>query len=392
MYDLYKKLIEYSEGDIYPFCMPGHKRQVTVRDMLKTDQSAPAGRNHCYGPNPEVDPYTIDITEVEGFDDLHRADGILKEITDKAEKIYKVPHAYMSVNGSTACNLAAVNAMPDEGRLLIAANCHPSVFNGAKLSNRKVVEIAPEWVGKCGIYGGLLPQNVENALKGYPDIRAVVITSPSYDGFISDVKSIAEIVHAHGAKLIVDEAHGAHLPFCKRLPESALYQGADIVVHSLHKTLGSLNQTAMAFVADDELAENFREKLLMVTTTSPSYVLMASIEAAVDWAGENRKRFEAYTDKLFELRTELKAFSEIGLIDDEMTGRYGITEIDKAKLLFSPEHMSGDELYMKFYNDHKLQFEKHGHKHALAMTTIFDTDEGFERLKAAAGKIYKNSQ
>ena len=367
MNDLYEKLIEYSKSDIYPFCMPGHKRNFSVEGI--------------------TDPYQIDITEVEGFDDLHRAEGILKEITNKAERLYNAKHVLMSVNGSTALNIAAVNSVPEDGRILIAANCHRSVFNGAKLSKRKVVEIAPAWFSKGAVYGGVSAEDVERAFKGYPDIRALVITSPSYEGFVSDVKKIAEVVHAHNAYLIVDEAHGAHLPFCKSLPESAIYLGADIVIHSLHKTMGSLNQTALGFVQNEELFESFKEKLLMVTTTSPSYVLMASIEAALDFAESNKNKFEEYEKKLFALRKELLKNSNLHLVDDEIIGSYNITGLDKAKIMLLDKRMSGEELYFKLLNDFKLQFEKHGDKYALAMTTAFDTDEGYERLIKAAKKI-----
>lgn len=417
---LFEKLMKYAQSDIYPFCMPGHKRQNRLPALP--------------GAKP-FDPYQLDITEVEGFDDLHRAKGILKDITDHASEVYarldpaaqdagqaanvpagqneiaiKAPAVFMSVNGSTACNLAAVNAMPEEGPVLIAANCHRSVFHGAKISNRKVIELAPQWISPLAIYGGISPQDVENAFRGYPDIKALVITSPSYEGFVSDVQAIANIVHAHGAYLIVDEAHGAHLPFCKDLPASAIYLGADIVIHSLHKTVGSLNQTALAFVNRDELKEPFHEKLLLFTTTSPSYLLMASIEQAILWAEANPEAFDDYYQRLSQLRKDLqatcgkaewihrpedkacpRALSEkndrLCVIDKSIVGTYNIFDLDEAKLLFYKKGMSGEALYRSFYHDFRLQFEKYGDRYALAMTTVWDTPGGFSRLLEATKRL-----
>ena len=365
--ELFERLVEYSKSDIYPFCMPGHKRQLRV-------------------PGAEQ-AYAMDITEVEGFDDLHRADGILKAITEEAQKIYKVPHAFMSVNGSTACNLAAANCIPGDGALLVAANCHCSVFNGAKLSKREVIEIAPAWVPITGTYGGISPAEVENAFRGYPKIKAFIMTSPSYEGFVSDIKSIADVVHAHDAYLIVDEAHGAHLPFCKDMPESALYLGADIVVHSLHKTLGSLNQTAMAFVMNEHLAESFAEKLLMFTTTSPSYLLMASIHHSVRNAGEHPELFDDYYKLLTNARSKLLQNKNIGIVDNDIIGRYNIFGLDTAKIMLIPKKISGNELYYKLLNDFNLQLEKHDEKYATAMTAFADTVDGFERLVKATAEI-----
>lgn len=365
--ELFERLEEYSKSDIYPFCMPGHKR------ILKVSGAEQA--------------YALDITEVEGFDDLHRANGILKDITDEAEKLYGVPHAFMSVNGSTACNLAAANCIPDDGALLVAANCHCSVFNGAKLSGREVIEIAPAWVPLTATYGAISPAEVKNAFRGYPKIKAFILTSPSYEGFVSDIKSIADVVHAHNAYLIVDEAHGAHLPFCKKMPESALYLGADIVVHSLHKTLGSLNQTAMAFVNNENLAESFAEKLLMFTTTSPSYILMASIHHAIRNAAQHPECFESYYELLCKTRNRLSQNKNIGIVDNDIIGRYNIFGLDTAKIMLIPKNISGNELYFRLLDDFSLQLEKHDEKYAMAMTSFADTACGFERLAKAARKI-----
>ncbi len=407
---LFDMLIEYGESDIYPFCMPGHKQRVSVCEI--------------------DDPYKADITEMVGFDDLHDPEGIIKDIMDEACEVYKYPHAFISVNGSTACNLAALSVIPDGGPVLVAANCHRSVFNGAKINKRNVIELAPEWIGEWGIYGGVSPQAVENAFRGYPDIKGFVLTSPTYEGFISDIPEIAKIVHSHGAILIVDEAHGAHLPFSDRFANSALEAGRtwhagssgqenpaaagpkggrhdreisaaanpkegrhdrileeapDIVIQSLHKSLGSLNQTAMMFVLSDSLAEAANEKLLMYTTTSPSYLLMASIQKAIRTAAseEGRQMEDHFLDKLCECYAGLRGLSEIRLLDDTLTGTHAIKEHDITKMVFVCRGLTGEEFFFRMYDDYKLQLEKYGDHYVVAQTTFYDTDEGFDRLCAA---------
>ncbi len=392
---LFDRLIEYRESDIYPFCMPGHKQRVSV----------------CGIDNP----YKADITEMVGFDDLHDPEGIIKDIMDEACEIYKYPHAFISVNGSTACNLAALSVVPEGGPVLIAANCHRSVFNGAKINRRSVIELAPEWIGEWGIYGGVSPRAVENAFRGYPGIKGFVLTSPTYEGFISDVPEIAKIVHSHGAILIVDEAHGAHLPFSDRFAHSALEAGRtwhacsgdrenpaaadlrrerhdriagetpDIVIQSLHKSLGSLNQTAMMFVSDDSLAKTANEELLMYTTTSPSYLLMASMQKAIRTAAsdEGRQMTDHFMNKLCECYAGLKGLSGIRLLNDTLTGTHAIKEHDITKMVFACKGLTGEEFFFRMYDDYRLQLEKYGDHYVVAQTTFYDTDEGFDRLCAA---------
>jgi len=366
---LYDKLREYNRSGIYPFCMPGHKQRLSV---------------------PGVDdPYQMDITEMEGFDDLHDPHGVIRNIMDLAAEVYKCANVYISVNGSTACNLAALYTVPEGGPVLIAANCHRSVFNGAKIARRNVIELAPEWLSSARIYGGIMPENVEKTFRGYPDIKALVITSPTYEGFVSDIETIAGIVHSHGALLIVDEAHGAHLPFGNQMPVSALRCGADIVIQSFHKTMGSLNQTAWMFVPNEEIAQKAWDALKMFTTTSPSYLLMASMEEALLRAvsKEGEQAFAIYEERLGGCRRHLAGLENIEFIDEKYKGRYAIMDIDPSKLVFASHKISGREMVLRMLNEHHIQLEKYGDHYAVAMTSFYDTEEGFERLLEAVWEL-----
>lgn len=195
------------------------------------------------------------------------------------------------------------------GRFLMARNCHRSAYHGAELRGAKTVYLYPQYIPELGINGAILPEDVENALQKpiiekkqqadgktekdsggdreknriQTDIQAVMIVSPTYDGVCSDVRRIAGICHRYGVPLIVDQAHGAHFPFSKYFPEDAVSAGADVVIQSVHKTLPAMTQTALLHV-QGEIAnrERIRKFLSIYQSSSPSYVLMASIDACVD--------------------------------------------------------------------------------------------------------------
>ena len=371
---LFRKLYEYSSSDIYPFCMPGHKR--------------------AFAPEYIKSPYDIDITEVPGFDDLQKCEGILGEIQADFSKIYGCGNVFMSVNGSSACNLACIIALPEGGRLLIGSNCHRSVFNACKINKRKALLIDPADM-PAGLKGGISAQDAQRSFDEYGDIRALIVTSPTYEGFTSDIAQLADIAHSHGALLIVDEAHGAHLPFCggEYFPPSALYQGADIVIQSLHKTLPSLNQTSLIFVLHDkELAAKVKESLNMVMTTSPSYILMASAQEAVSFAAKNPESFKEYEKRLISLRQRLSELKNIHLVDKNAAGNYNIADLDPGKIVLCTDKargMSGGELFRLLLDKYHLQLEKYEEGFVLAMTSVMDTDSAFERLCAALLEIDK---
>ena len=219
-----------------------------------------------------------------------------------------------------------------------------------------------------------------------------MITSPTYEGFLSDVQTIAEIAHKHEAILIVDEAHGAHLPYHDSFPVSAIYLGADIVVQSLHKTLPSLNQTALVFVnGDDVLARRVERALSTFTTTSPSYGLLASCEYCVEWCVENEEEFNEYVEMLKVFRERYKNLQAVDLLGEELIGQYHIFDMDPSKLTFVSRQMSGADLGRYLLKEHKLQMEAAGCRHVLAMTSVMDIESGFERLYkglAAAARVH----
>ena len=367
MKSLYKKLKEYSESDYYGFHMPGHKR------------------NLCFS---QVElPYEIDITEIEGFDDLHHPQGILKELQKRASRIYHAQETAVLINGSTAGILSAILGVTEEGdKILIARNCHKSVYHAVVLNKLIPIYIYPEFYPDKYLNGEIDPEAVQKILQEIPNIRAVVITSPTYDGVLSDVAKISAVVHQYKIPLIVDEAHGAHFGFHPYFPENANQKGADIVIHSLHKTLPSLTQTALLHkngsIVDWQRVCYYLD---MLQTSSPSYVLMASIDVCISKIEEKgAEYFEDYVQLLKETRKELQKLKKLNL---QQTREY-----DLSKIVISARdtEYTGKDIYNILLKKYHLQMEMAAGSYVLGMTSVADTPEGMQRLHSALLEIDRN--
>lgn len=387
---LYNRLEAYGQSDYYGFHMPGHKRNEKIMENTL--------------------PYKLDITEIEGFDDLHHAKGLLKAAQERAAKVYHAEETCYLVNGSTVGILSAILGCTRKGeRILMARNCHKSVYAAVYMNALTPVYIYPEYDVKNGLNGVVDAEKIREVL--YADckreaqeqgkevqagkvpsvqknrIQAVVITSPTYDGVVSDVQSIAAAAHEFGIPLIVDEAHGAHFGFHPYFPENANQQGADVVIHSLHKTLPSLTQTALLHMNGNVAnRERIRKYVHMLQTSSPSYVLMASIDECIHFlekqkAANTKSVFESYTKRLEKLRAELGRLEQLRLVE---TNSY-----DRSKIVISTRGTaySGKQLYEELIIKYHLQMEMASREYVLAMTSVCDTDDGFERLKCALSEI-----
>lgn len=369
---LYKKLEEYAKTDDYPFHMPGHKR-----NPLSLAGDFPVER---------------DITEIYGFDNLHHPTGILKKAQEAAAELYGVKESFYSINGSTGSILAAVSASVKKGgHILIARNCHKAVYHAIYLRELKVSYIYPQEDSDLGINGGISAGNVERCLQENPDIEAVLITSPTYDGIVSDVKKIADITHGYGIPLIVDEAHGAHFHFSDYFPASAADLGADLVIHSVHKTLPSMTQTSLLHRCSDMVDRNLLVRFMGIyQSSSPSYILMAGIDACMDQLkNKGHEMFYEYTRNLEKARRRLSACSHIRLVTPAPGEDTQIYDFDRSKILLSTVHSSfnGKRLYDILREEFHLEMEMEAEKYVLALTSAGDTEEGFERLCSAVEEI-----
>lgn len=357
-----QKLIEYTQSNIYPFHMPGHKRR----------------------PIDFPNPYTIDITEIDGFDNLHHAEEILRDAQQRAAELYGAKRSFYLVNGSTCGILAAIcAAAPKKSRILVARNSHKAVYHGIFLNEYDAVYLYPE-VADIGIQGQITADAVEEKLTLYPDIAAVVITSPTYDGVVSDIRSIAETVHRRGIPLIVDEAHGAHFGFGGGFPENAVKLGADVVIVSLHKTLPSFTQTALLHVCSDRIKEKDIAKYLGIfETSSPSYIFMAGMEKCIRMVkDEGQELFSNYRKLLDDFYAKAGKLAQIHVLTKADLSERESYAFDDGKILMfpDPDYLNGKELYDMLLSEYRLQMEMVTDKYVVAMTSIMDTQEGFDRL------------
>lgn len=360
--DLYERLAAYAKSDYYPFHMPGHKRSELNF----------------------VNPYKIDLTEIDGFDNLHHAEEILLKSQKRLEKIYHSKKSYYLINGSTCGLLSAIGALVKaDDRILIARNCHKSVYNAVKLFRLNAEYVHPE-IMKYGIQGKINPEQIEDSFKKYQDTKLVVITSPTYDGIVSDIRKIADIVHKYHAYLIIDEAHGAHFSMSSYFPESAIGQGADIVVHSLHKTLPSFTQTAALHVVSDSVdCTKLEEMLGVFESSSPSYLLMAGIDRCVGMMERSGKHlFDQYQEKLSRFYAACEKLKHLHILTEKDYKEYNVAAIDHGKIIIHTDDVwiDGVKLYDLLLERYHLQMEMYSAQYVLAMTSIMDTQEGFDRL------------
>lgn len=374
---LYARLKKYGKTDAYPFHMPGHKR----REMEFEN------------------PFAFDITEIDGFDDLHHPAGILKEAMEGAAALYGSDATFFLVNGSTCGILAAISAaVHPGGRILIGRNCHKSVYQAALVNQLETEYLYPDILEDFCCAGGITAEQVEVALRQdrAGKIKCVVITSPTYEGLVSDVGKIAKAVHRHDALLIVDEAHGAHFPFHPFFPRPALELGADAVIQSLHKTLPSLTQTALLHVKGDRISRNRVETYLRVyQSSSPSYVLLASIDQCIRFLAGSRGKeaMENYVKHLKEVRRELSGLKHIKLLGETLAGSHGIYALDQGKLVLSVNGtgMPGKAFYQRLREKYHLQPEMYTDRTVTLITSVNDSRQGFDRLLEAAGEIDRES-
>lgn len=365
---LEEELEKYGQSDYYAFHMPGHKRQMSDAAIAH--------------------PFSIDITEIDGFDNLHHATAILQDAQEEAAEFYGVQESIFSVNGSTAALLSVVSAAVRRGgKILMARNCHKAVYHAVYLRDLEAKYLYPKWELQTAMVNGpIRPADVELALEADVDIQAVLITSPTYDGVVSDVAAIAAIAHRYGVPLLVDEAHGAHFGLHPYFPVSAVKLGADVVVQSLHKTLPALTQTAILHRCSDRVSSEALHRFMGIyQTSSPSYVLMSSITSCIHvMKDQGNVLFGNYVNLLQTCRERLKELKRIHLVEAEI--------MDPSKLVLSVENLSmtGSQLYTILLEKYHLQMEMEAPGYVLALTSVGDTEEGFMRLCAALEEIDRN--
>lgn len=377
---LLEALARHSTGGPAPMHMPGHKRNAALAPYLSALGAA------------------WDITEIHGFDDLHEAEGILKDSMDRAARLWGAQRSFYLVNGSTCGILAGIRAAAGRGgKVILSRGCHKSVYHALELCGAVPVWLAPPVDESFGVLASITPEQVRAALAAHPDAKLLVLTSPTYEGVISDLAAICAAAHAAGVPMLVDEAHGAHLGLAPGWPAGAVAAGADVVVQSLHKTLPSLTQTGILHQQGDLIsAEALARQLGIFETSSPSYLLMASMDGCVDLlerrGGELFARWQAALAAFDRAIAGLARLRVLCHGADTPEQHPGIFAHDPGKLVISTRStaLTGPGLMARLREEFSIELEMASGDWAIAMTGLGDTEENLLRLARALMAIDKS--
>ena len=346
----------------------------------------------------------LDITEVDPLDNLHCPEGVIKEAQELLAKTYKAKKAYFLVNGSSSGNLAAMFSAFDEGdEVLVERNCHKSIYNGLILRKLKVKYIEPIIDDENGVF---LPPNKENIYKTLGESlnpKGIILTYPNYFGITYDIEDIIIDLKSRGLKVIIDGAHGAHFGINKRLPKSVASLG-DYVVLSAHKTLPALTQGAYLLVNEENSVLEFYLKAFM--TTSPSYLIMASLDYAryyLDNYGE--KDYEKLIDIAEKWKAKINKLKKVHILcKDDLNKQYKDRIINEAKIkskqeydidlsryiLILPKGYSGHKL-LDYLRTQKIQAEMSFSRGVVLILSPFNSEEDFNIIYEAISNLEMNS-
>lgn len=325
---LVEALEKYAKAGVYPLHTPGHKG----------GRGAARSLHALLGERA----LTSDVSLMSELDDIHKPSTCLKEAQTLAAKLYGARQSFFAVNGTTgAIHGMLLGALEPGDKILLTRNAHTSVYGGLVLAGLKPIYLLPYYDEEWNLSLEVTPEQIAQALEAEPDIKAVLITSPTYYGLAADLIKIAEIVHSHKAVLLVDEAHGPHLGFSPLLPPSALQCGADAVAQSTHKLVGALTQCSMLHVQGQRLKiEKMAAAMSLVTTTSPNYLLMASLDAARAQLADNGQAMaEAAIHASEVLRKKLRTIPGLMVLDGDIIGRGGVAALDKTKVTINVRNL-----------------------------------------------------
>lgn len=356
-----------SDSGVTPMHMPGHKRSGNMPKYLRE-----LGAQY-------------DITEIDGFDDLHDPKGIIKDIEDRAAVLWGARRSRILVGGSTCGVLAAVYAVTRRGDgIIMARGCHRSVYHAVELKGLVPTYIPNRFDEISGMLLSTDPLDVKNAIAKKPNSSVVVITSPTYEGVISDIAEIAKTVHEAGMVLIIDEAHGAHLGM-GGFADGAVKCGADIVIQSLHKTLQCLTQTAVVHNCTDRIDDSaLAHAIDIFETSSPSYLLMASVDGCINTLNDSEAR--RWNENIYANAEKLKTLNHLHLAINDLPN--GCFDFDVSKLtVLTDGRISGYKLGEILREEYKIEIEMAAPGYIVAMSGMGDSKETISAFADAIDDI-----
>jgi arginine/lysine/ornithine decarboxylase len=366
---LVEGLLKYAEENNISFSMPGHKAGA---GFLGTKE----------GKRLYDNLFKIDITEVEGVDNLHHPEGIIKEAQELLSNFYGSKKSYFLVNGSTSGNLAMIFSSFNEGdKIIVERNCHRSIFNGIIMRKLKPIYIRNKISKKYNAPMSIDMEHFSCLLNDNKDAKGIIITYPNYYGICSDLKTIISKARENNMRILVDSAHGAHFGVNEKLPYSAVKLGADMVVTSSHKTLPSFTQTAYLHVGENVDIDKVDFYVSAFLSTSPSYMLMSSMDYGRYYLeGYGRQAYEELIDRANKYREELNKLQWLHVLGEDKENYY---DIDLSRFVINVKNgLSGHKL-LDYLRSRKIQCEMSDASNVVLIFSTFNCEEDFEALYKA---------
>jgi len=375
---LFDALVSLAESRKVSFHTPGHKSGKGISTRFKK----------FVGPNI----FSIDLTTLDEVDCLQKPVGVIKEAQELAAEAYGADHSFFLINGTTGGNHALILATCQPGdEILVARNAHKSILTGIILAGAHPHFFMPEWDEGLGIPLNVKADSLRSALEAHPRSKALILTSPNYYGITADLKTLFKVAKEKGLLILVDEAHGPHLHFHPWLPSSALTAGADLCVQSTHKIIGGMTQSSMLHVKGDRVdLLRIQGVLQLMQSTSPSYVLMASLDLArMQMATEGKKLLDKAIHLAEGARTQIRRIDGIACFGRaDIQARPGF-DLDVTKLTVSARHLglTGFAASALLNNEADVQVEMADLFNLLVIVSIGDRQDDLDRLMEGLRRI-----
>ncbi len=366
---LYTALVKHLQLNSISYHVPGHKSGMVF----------PKDARSVY-----EDLLKIDVTELSGLDDLHDPEGPIMEAQQLTAGLYGVRDSFFLVNGSTVGNLSMILAACNEGdTVFVQRNSHKSIMNGIQLAGVIPVFLTPEYDKDMKVVSGVSEETIRQAFNRYPNVKAIILTNPNYYGMSSDLLAIVQLAHENGTSVLVDEAHGAHFVH-EGFPTSAIDYGADIVVHSAHKTLPAMTMGSyLHFNSDLVDLKKLKLYLQMLQSSSPSYPIMASLDIARSYlASFDKQDIDRIREQVTTFKKELNEIDGIRVVESSNP----LISQDLLKVTVQSDcSLSGYEL-QKIFEQKGIFTEMADPYNVLfvvPLTTRLESEDTIDRIKEA---------
>ena len=378
---IYEALEEFRARRVVPFDVPGHKRGRGNPELVEL-----LGQK-CVG---------LDVNSMKPLDNLCHPVSVIRAAEELAAEAFGAAHAFLMVGGTTSSVQAMILSVCGRNdKIILPRNVHRSVINAMILCGAVPVYVNPEVDERLGIPLGMRMEQVDKAIRENPDARAVLVNNPTYYGICSNLPEIVKLAHAHGMKVLADEAHGTHLYFGENLPISAMAAGADLAAVSMHKSGGSLTQSSLLLAGPSMSEGHIRQMINLTQTTSGSYLLMASLDISRrNLALRGREDFARVVDLAEYARKEINEIGGYDAYSRELINGDSVFDFDVTKLSIYTYGigLAGIEVYDLLRDEYDIQTEFGDLGNLLAYVSIGDRKQEIERLVGALAEVKRRFQ